>query len=233
MARLQAFGERLWLADGATVRFYGFPFTTRMTVVRLSDGRIWVHSPIAMDGALQAEIDALGPVAELVAPSSLHHLFIGAWQAAYPKARTWAAPGLRQKCPHLRFDADLEDGVPGQWGGDIESLIFQHSRLVNEVVFHHRPSRTLILTDLIENVDGRTLSWPVRLIARLGGVLAPHGSTPRDFRASFRGAGRVQARACRDHVLGWNAERIVIAHGFCIDTNASQFLRRALAWLGA
>lgn len=232
MARLNALAEQLWIADGGTVRFFGFPFPTRMTVVRLSDGRVWIHSPIALDDNLRAEIDALGPVAELVAPSLLHHLFVGAWQNAYPRARTWAAPGLRKKCPQLRFDADLEDGAPAQWGDEIEALVFRHSRLVDEVEFLHRPSRTLILTDLIENVDGQTLSWPVRLIAHWGGVLAPHGSTPRDFRASFRGDGRDQARVCRDHLLQWKAQRIVLAHGLCIEADAHAFLGRALAWLG-
>ncbi|MGA9332720.1 MAG: DUF4336 domain-containing protein [Rudaea sp.] len=208
------------------------PFPTRMSVARLSDDRVWVHSPVALDDALREEIDALGHVAALIAPNSLHHLFVGAWQAAYPQARTWAAPGLRRKCPQLRFDADLDDGLAAEWGDEIDSLVFRQSRIVNEVVFHHRPSRTLILTDLIENFDARTLTWPMRLIARLGGVLAPNGSTPRDFRASFRGSGRAQARACRDRVLGWNVQRIVLSHGLCVDTDAGAFLQRALAWLG-
>lgn len=233
MSRLQPFGQRLWIADGGTVRFFGMPFPTRMTVARLADGRVWVHSPIALDAALRAEVDALGPVAELIAPSILHHLFVGAWQAAYPQAQTWAAPGLRRKCPHLRFDADLEDGAPAEWGDEIESLVFRNSHLVNEVVFHHRPSRTLILTDLIENFDAQSLGWTMRLLARLGGVLGPCGSTPRDFRASFRGAGREQARACRDRLIDWKPQRIVLAHGKCIEEDATKFLTRALSWLGA
>src|SRR3546814_2721760 len=70
------------------------PFPTRMTVVRLAGGRLWVHSPIAPDTVLFEAIDALGDVAWLVAPNSLHYWYVTDWQRRYPVARTLAVPGL-------------------------------------------------------------------------------------------------------------------------------------------
>ena len=50
-----------------------FPF--RMTVRRTARGVV-VGSPIEMDDALAAEIDALGPVRAIVAPNALPHVFL-------------------------------------------------------------------------------------------------------------------------------------------------------------
>jgi hypothetical protein len=49
---LEPVGEGIWTLDGPAVRAYGFPFPTRMVVVRLSGGGLWLWSPIALDGAV-------------------------------------------------------------------------------------------------------------------------------------------------------------------------------------
>src|SRR3546814_20342298 len=69
------------------------PFPTRMTVVRLPGGRLWIHSPIAPDDALFAVIERLGEVAWLAAPNSIHYWYVAAWQARSPAARTLPVPG--------------------------------------------------------------------------------------------------------------------------------------------
>ncbi len=69
MSFLQPVGERLWIADGPEVSFYGFPTPTRMAVARLPDGQLWIWSPIALDEQQREELEALGEprhVAELV-----------------------------------------------------------------------------------------------------------------------------------------------------------------------
>jgi hypothetical protein len=83
--------------DGPSIDFYGLPFSTRMTVVRLADGGLWVHSPIPLEGALAAELAALGPVQALVAPNWIHYYYLPQWQARFPSAQTWAAPGVQAR----------------------------------------------------------------------------------------------------------------------------------------
>lgn len=86
---LQQFGEEIWTVDGPTVSVAGFAYPTRMIVIRLSDGSLFLWSPTALSSELQAAIDRLGPVRHIIAPNSLHHLFVGAWQAAYPAAQSY------------------------------------------------------------------------------------------------------------------------------------------------
>jgi hypothetical protein len=83
-ARLQPFGPEIWLVDGSEAEVVGFRYPTRMAVIRLSGGRLMIWSPIALSDGLRAELEALGQVGWLVAPNSLHHLYLGEWRAAYP-----------------------------------------------------------------------------------------------------------------------------------------------------
>ena len=102
MPRLKKLHKSLWLADGGTVDFHGFPYPTRSVIVRLSDDRLWVWSPIALADDLRVEVDILGRVGHLVSPNKLHHLHLAEWKAAYPTAKLWglrstisAIPGAR------------------------------------------------------------------------------------------------------------------------------------------
>ncbi|HET7558180.1 MAG TPA: DUF4336 domain-containing protein, partial [Rhodanobacteraceae bacterium] len=118
---LKSVAPDIWIADGPIVRMaaplgMSAPFTTRMTIVRLGDGGLWCHSPIAPDDALFAAIDAIGPVRHLVSPNKLHYAHIAAWKARYPQALAWASPGVRERAASqrivVRFDRDLDDAPP-------------------------------------------------------------------------------------------------------------------------
>lgn len=211
------------------VSFYGFAYPTRMAIARLADGGLWVWSPVALDEAGHAEVRALGEVRDIVAPNRLHHLFLDAWAARWPQARLHAAPGLIRKRPDLTFATELGDLADPAWGGEIDQVVFRGSFAMEEVVFCHRPSRTALFCDLIQRHDGASQSGWRGLLMRLDGLVGPHGSTPREWRASFlrRGA----ARAARARVLAWHAQRLLIAHGDCARTGATPIIAAALAWL--
>ena len=87
--------------------FHGFAYPTRMAVIRLSDGSLFVWSPVALSDSLCASVDALGPVHHLVSPNALHHLFLAEWKSAYPAARLYATPRLRRKRQDLSFDGEI------------------------------------------------------------------------------------------------------------------------------
>jgi len=227
--RLTEIDNNIWIAEGATVRFLGIPYPTRMTVVRLSNGRLWVHSPIHLDDNLAAEINALGGVGFLVSPNKLHHLFMAEWAEVWPKARLYAPPGLAARRKDFRFDADLGDDPEPEWASEIAQVVFRGSFMMEEVVFFHRASRTLIVADLIQKFDPETLSWLQRLVMRLDGLLGPDGSTPREWRLSFWD--RKTARQALRKALEWNPERLIIAHGTWIASNGREALERSLRWL--
>lgn len=200
-----------------------------MTVVRLQDERLWIHSPVGLTQHLSKAIGALGRVVAVVAPNKYHHLFLRDWIAAYPEAAIYAAPGLRQKRRDIVFDEDLSDLAPKEWAEEIDQVVFRGSRAFDEVVFFHRQSRTAILTDLVVNV--RLDSQPLlgRLIGRLDGVAFPHGKTPRLFQMSMRC--RREGRSAVETILGWRPERVIISHGEWFRATAEHELRRRFSWL--
>ena len=226
---LELFGPNLYLAEGPTVSFFGFPYSTRMAVAQLSDGKLWVWSPVALTRDLASAVEKLGTVRYIVSPNKIHHLFLADWTNRWPDAGLFAPPGLARKKPDLQFDAELADQPEAGWAGDIDQVIFHGSLLMEEVAFFHRPSRTAIICDLIQRHPETALTGWKGVMMKLDGLVGDHGSTPREWRASF--LRRKPARAARDKVLGWKAERLLIAHGECAQTGATSIIERALGWM--
>ncbi len=225
---LTPFGQNLYLVDGPTVSFFGFPYPTRMAIAQLSTGRVWVWSPIALTKELAGAVEAIGPVAYIVSPNKLHHLFLPEWRNRWPDARLYAPPGLARKKKRLRFDAELdEEDEP--WKTDIDQVVFRGSIAMEEVVFFHRASRTAIFGDLIQRFPEVNAKGWKGMMMRLDGLVGRHGSTPREWRLSF--LTRDRARAARRTVLGWNPQRLVIAHGECAATGATEIIGAALSWI--
>ena len=237
ISTLKPVAEDLWIVDGPIVRMaFGWlkvPFPTRMVVARLGDGTLWVWSPVALEPRLRAELDRLGPVRHLVSPNRIHYEHIPAWQAAYPDAIAWASPGVRERAASqhitVAFDHDLGDDAPAAWRDEIHQLVFRGSAALEEVVFFHRKSHTLILADLIENFERDKVRGPWRWVVALGGVLDPDGKAPRDLRWTFR-KHRDLARRCYEHMLAWAPQRIIMAHGRWYPQDGVHELRRAFRW---
>jgi hypothetical protein len=227
---MQTFGDSLWYADGDKVSFFGFPYPTRMAIVRLENGDLWLWSPVALTEELGTAVDALGPVSHLVSPNKIHHLFLDAWMARYPDARVYASPGLGKRRPDLDFDAELDDQPAQDWAGEIDQVIFHGSVAMEEVVFFHRRSRTALVCDLIQRHDEDAQTGWRGALMKLDGLVGEHGSTPREWRASF--LRRAEARAARETLLSWQPERLLIAHGELADSGAAAVIEESLAWLG-
>jgi hypothetical protein len=121
-----------------------------MAIARLSTGRVWVWSPIALTQELAAAVEAIGPVGYIVTPNKLHHLFLPEWRNRWPDARLYAPPGLARKKKQVHFDAELGDEQDEAWTTDIDQVVFHGSFAMEEVVFFHRESRTVIFGDLIQ-----------------------------------------------------------------------------------
>ena len=220
--------DDLWVVDS----MHGPGIPVRMTVIRLPNGTLLLHSPTRYSAALQQALEQLGPIAHLVAPSIVHWMYARAWQDALPAATVWAAPGLRERGQvrrsGLRIDRELTDGAPPEWADEIEQAIVRGGGGFAEVVFFHRPSRTVLMTDVVQNFELRKLPWILRPIARLLGNVAPSSRGPAHLRAVV--ALKSNADAAR-RIVAWAPERIMVTHGSPIDQDAAATLRRSLAWL--
>lgn len=226
---LREFGPSLYLAEGPVVSFFGFPYPTRMALAQLADGSLWVWSPVALTQELVTQIEAIGSVRYVVSPNKIHHLFLREWTVRWPEARLYAPPGLARRRRDLHFSGQLGDEPESSWAQDIDQVIFRGSFAMDEVAFFHRASKTAIIGDLIQRFPASQGSGWKGLVMRLGGLVGENGSTPCDWRASF--LRRAPARAARKKVLDWNAERLLIAHGDCVQHGATRVIAAALDWI--
>ena len=232
-AVLDELGPDLWIADGGIVSFFGFDYPTRMALVRLEDGGLWLWSPIALTPAIEHEVRALGPVRHLVSPNKLHHLFLAAWKAKFPDAKLWGPASTVARFSDLGFSGVLADDPPADWAGQIDQFYFPNSPFLEELIFFHRKSRSAIIADLSQPFSEEFLErhWPLwlRWIARRAKMVESRGYPPFEIRFSFRhrAAGRAKVRALIDE----RPERVVVAHGEIARSGGIEFLRRAFAWL--
>ncbi|SEK73259.1 protein of unknown function [Roseovarius nanhaiticus] len=218
----------IWLIDGPALRFYGMPYSTRCTVIRLNSGDLWVHSPTLLTDNLRDEIAVLGPVRYLVAPNWIHYSHISEWQAAYPGAQSFAAPGVAQRAAKkgalVDFDHDLTQDAPAAWSDEIDQMIVAGSRVHREAVFFHRASETLILADLIENFETAKLPVWMRPLVWIAGIDDSDGKMPLDMRLTFR---KAPLADCVERMIDWGPQRIILAHGRWYQRDGVGELRRA------
>ncbi len=231
MSDLFAFAESVWIVDGPSVLDMGVMFTTRMTVVKLHDGSLWVDSPVSVPSETLKRITELGPVRYLVAATPRHVWRLVAWHKLFPEAQVWAArptPFTLKKGP-LPLTGVLGDEPPQTWKNNFDQLAFKGNRLIEEVVFFHKRSRTVILDDLIQihpKVEGKHFR---NALFKLEGVASPHGGVALDIRLTFTNRGL--ARRSLEKLLSWDFDKLIIAHGPCIEKDAKTFVERAFRWL--
>jgi len=204
------------------------PFTTRMTVVRLSNDDLFLHSPIRFDERLARELHRLGTVRHLVSPNQFHYAHIGEWARAFPEAISWASPRVRQRARarhvEIDFTRDLDANAPEEWRGEIDQLLFPGGYF-KEIIFFHTASRTLILTDTIINLELDKMSEPWRTAARLTGMYHPYGQIFFGMRLPLLFQRR-KAKAAMEKIHSGQAQRIVLSHGRCFEADANEVVRR-------
>ena len=204
----------------------GFHLPARCTVLRQSDGSLAVISPVPFTEETAASIDEIGRVTHIIAPNKLHHMSLEATSKRWPDARVLGAPGLAEKAKHLRIDevlGDREDAV----GPEFTAVRVQGAPFIEEVVFLHQPSRTLVVTDLLFNMRD-SQGFVTNTVLHLMGT---HGRLA--FCRSFRLATRDRAAAASSvrRILQLDFDRLLMAHGEVVESGAKEQVRTALSWL--
>ena len=232
MADLHAFAEHIWIVDGPSVRDMGVMFTTRMTVVKLCEWLTVGGFSCFCDPLKRSRrVTELGPLGYLVAATPRHVWRLAAWHTLFPEAQLWAprpTPFTLKKGP-LPYTGILGDEPPQAWKNDFDQLAFRGNPLIEEVLFFHKLSRTVILDDLIQvhpRVEGKHFR---NALFKLEGVVSPHGGVGLDIRLSF--IRRNLARQSLQKLLSWDFDKLIIAHGPCVEKDAKAFVKRAFRWL--
>lgn len=216
--------DAIWHAT-QRLRFGPIALSTRMTVVRLQDGSLWVHSPITPTNELVDELAALGRVRWVVAPNRSHHLFFLPFLAAYPSAEGFIAPGLEAKRPDLKGFPCLPVSDP--WQSELEAFVIDGLPILNETVWFHRATGTLIVTDLLFcfSTQNRGLA---ALVARLLGV---YGSLGMSRTMKLLVKDKPAFRRSIAPLLALPVTRIIVAHDEIIGDQCASKLAKAFAWL--
>ena len=188
------FAEAVWIIDSKLPGRMGRILPVRMTVIRLPDGGLLLHSPTRFSPTLRQALEEFGPIRHLVAPNVAHWIFLRDWQEACPDAVTWGAPNLDKRRQvrktDLRIDRVLSEGATPEWGDAIELVIVPGAIGFREVAFSHRASRTLVLTDLMMDLDPAHLPLPIRSLVLTAGMTAPDRMPPPYLRLAVRAGGK-------------------------------------------
>jgi hypothetical protein len=198
-----------------------------MAIVRLADGGLLLYSPITMTPERRAAVEAIGPVAHLYAPNTFHHLRIGDWAEAFPSARLHAPPGLSKKRPELRIDRIHPETPEPAFAGILDEIGIEGFRL-EESVLVHRPTRTLIVADLLHNVGRPEDPWS-KLYTRAMGFYDRAAMSRMIRWTGF--TDRTAARRSLERLLALPFDRVVVGHGLPIATNGHAAVTAAFAWL--
>ncbi|ANJ68068.1 hypothetical protein A9404_12400 [Halothiobacillus diazotrophicus] len=219
--------NQLWILE-YPVHYSGMDLFARMTLIRLPNGDLLVHDPCRIDAAVKAQIDAIGPVRYIVAPGSYHHLYVTDFQREYPAAETWLCPGLERKRPDIPFDWILGNRPDHRWADVLDQVLVQGTKYLWEVAFFHKPSKTLILVDLLENIGndyrhtaGPGLRFWWKWIFRMWG----RPKAAPEYQMGW-GDRRVVRRAL-ETIIGWDANRIILAHGELVERDVGKTLTTA------
>lgn len=221
---LNAFRDGVWVECGP-VSFLGLRLTATMTVLRLADGSLLLHSPLPLTDARRAEVCTLGRVTELYAPNTFHHLWLGDWIAAFPDARVHAPAELASKRPDLRIDR-LHDREPSPIDG-VDEIPIRGFRL-RETVLVHRSSGSAVVADLVHNIGRPEHTWTKAYTKAMG--FYDRVALSRVLRwTSFddRGAARRSVDALLEHSF----DGLVVGHGEPIAHDAREALAAAMTHL--
>jgi hypothetical protein len=216
--------DGLWGIDDVGGLPGGAKLPVRATVMALANGELAIHSPVAMDESVVTAVRRLGPVLHLIAPSALHHMHLPAALKHFPEAKVYGTRALLKKRKDLNLHAILNDGIPAEMAGDLSSITLAGAPNVDETVFFHKASRSLLVTDMVFHI-----TRPQGIMSKL--MLSCTGTNGRlaQSRLWHLFAKDKKSFVQSTHeMLGWNFDRLVPCHGDVLATGAKAAVQSAL-----
>lgn len=207
---LTAIADDLWQLGGEQRLPGGARFPLRMTVVRLPDRSLVLHSPVPFGDGDAAAVAQLGEVAHVIAPNNYHHLSLEPTLRRFPRAAAWLAPGVVAKHPDVKAAGVLDDTAPAAWRDHLDQVHVGGAPRVGETVFFHRASRTLLTTDLVFHIT-EPANLRTRMVLRMVGVGGGRLGCSRMW--NFLVKDRAAAAASVARIAAWQPQRLVPAHG--------------------
>ena len=210
------------------MRMLGTRLPLRMTIVKLADDSIWMHTPTPHNPQIRNRVAAMGKLKYIVAPSNGHNLFLEDWQSSFPDAAVYVAAGIPKKRPNLKNYTLLRDVDTALWQEDLEMLPMAGAPFFDEHMFYYARSKTLLVTDFYQNYTGVTQKGLGKVITKL--LLEPLGFKGKclapPLKTRFAVKDKEALRASLDRLWDLDIECVVPAHGEILEQDAKQEIRR-------
>ena len=182
-------------------------FGNRMTIIRLSNGELFLHSPVKLSAELVASVRQLGDVSFIVTPNNFHGLFVEDWILQFPHAKHYSA-----KDKISSSTITLTEDIDGELLGEIKTVKIAGAPRVNEFAFIHRSSGTLILTDIAFNIGEKVSTWS-KIFFTLNGAYGKFGPS-RLMKSMVEDASELSVSIRR--IAEFDFVRIIVSHGSII-----------------
>ena len=224
---MRKISTRMWVQDDS-MQMMGIRLPLRMTLVKLADDSMWMHTPTPHNPQIRNRVAAMGELKHIVAPSNGHHLFLEDWQRSFPDAGIYVADGVPKKRPNLKNYTLLRDLDTPPWEDDLQILTMAGAPLWDEHMFYYARGKTLLVTDFFQNYTGVKQKGMGKIITKLlfeplgfkGKCLAP------PLKTRFAVKDKNALRASLDKLWDLDIECVVPAHGDIFEQDAKQIIRQ-------
>ena len=217
---MEQFGDNIWTLEDEIRVAPGVYFPVRMTVIRLVDGSVVLHSPIKMSNEDAEKVRHLGPVRYIVAPNLFHHLYVLDALKFFPEAELYIADGLEKKRKDLKKYKYLSQ-FPKEWQEDIELVLYEGVPMLGEYVFFHKKSRTLITADVVFNIESAR-NWFTRIILRVDGI---YKQFSQGRLSEFMTRDRAARSASMKRIMNLEFDKVIMAHGSPVTQDGKTLMR--------
>ena len=221
------------------------------STVKLQNGSLAVFSPTALTPEVRSTVDTLGAdVKYLAALDYEHHIFLSEWSRAFPAATVLGVEGLPEKreadpaTAGLKFQhvwtaqnkRDMHVDADFDAEFDVE---YVNGHANKELVFYHKPDKTLIEADLMFNLpateqysksgeDPTTGIW-TKLFSPL-----QHTSGTAIWQKRFIWYLTSKDKPSFNDSMGkidaWDFDRIIPCHGDVIETGGKGIFQKVFGW---
>ncbi len=222
---LQAIAPGLWTA-AYPLSVLGTDHGRTVTVIRLASGKLLIHSMAPFTAADLGAIRSAGEPAWLAEAMLLHDTYAAEGRKAFPELPFLGPPGFGEVAG---FPVLPLLPPPPEWEGEIRVARLAGAPKLEEHVFLHVPSRTLIVADLVFNFRADEHGWN-RFFHRYVAGFRRYPGTSRIFRWCVRDHDAF--RRSLEEVLKWDFDRIIPGHGDIIERGGKEALRRAMVEAG-
>lgn len=216
---LRPLAKNLYVMDGD---WKDTKFRRRMTVMTLRSGEVVIHNAIRLHEKDYQTLERLGPIAYIVVPNTFHSSEAHFYKTRFPSAKLLVSPGaLTSMKKRTVVDGVLPSDWPPGLKSEIECIEFSGTRILNEVLFFQKDSRTLVVTDLVFNMRIET-KGAEKLLFKLNKIDHRFGPS-RIFRLVFVNDKKAVEQSLRK-VLAWDFDRVIMNHGEILETGGREAL---------